>query len=45
MFWPERRYAWGTAEAMNVQHSDLLHLRLLLMKEACEQISAEKRIR
>jgi hypothetical protein len=27
VFWPERRYVWGTAEAFNPDHSDLLHLR------------------
>lgn len=26
-FWPERRYPWGTAEAFNRDHSDLLALR------------------
>jgi septin 7 len=27
VFWPERRYPWGTAEAFNPDHSDLLCLR------------------
>ena len=27
VFWPERRYPWGTAEAFNSEHSDLLCLR------------------
>lgn len=27
VFWPERRYPWGTAEAFNPDHSDLLFLR------------------
>jgi septin 7 len=27
VFWPERRYPWGTAQAFNPDHSDLLHLR------------------
>ncbi len=27
VFWPERRYPWGTAEAFNRDHSDLLALR------------------
>lgn len=27
VYWPERRYAWGTAEAFNREHSDLLALR------------------
>jgi septin 7 len=27
MFYPERRYPWGTAEAFNTEHSDLFYLR------------------
>jgi hypothetical protein len=27
LYWPERRYPWGTAEAFNKSHSDLLSLR------------------
>ena len=27
VYWPERRYPWGTAEAFNREHSDLLPLR------------------
>jgi hypothetical protein len=27
VYWPERRYPWGTAEAFNPEHSDLLFLR------------------
>lgn len=45
VFWPERRYPWGVSEAFNPQHSDLLHLRLLLLKEACDELSAAKRAR
>lgn len=45
MLWPERRYPWGTAEAFNPEHSDLLSLRALLMKEALEEISKTKRSR
>lgn len=26
-YWPERSYPWGTAQAFNPQHSDLLTLR------------------
>lgn len=36
------RYMWGTSEAMNPQHSDLLLLRKLLLEEAVEEISASK---
>jgi len=42
VFWPERQYAYGTCEAFNPDHSDLLHLRLLLIKEGLEEISAAK---
>ena len=45
VFWPERRYTWGVSEAFNPQHSDLLHLRLLLLKEACDELSIAKRTR
>ncbi|KAG2430508.1 hypothetical protein HXX76_010031 [Chlamydomonas incerta] len=45
LFWPERRYPWGTAEAFNKEHSDLLAVRALLMKEALEEISKTKRAR
>eukprot|EP00878_Enallax_costatus_P001286 GHUV01001431.1.p1 GENE.GHUV01001431.1~~GHUV01001431.1.p1 ORF type:complete len:488 (+),score=166.50 GHUV01001431.1:223-1686(+) len=45
VFWPERRYPWGTAEAFNSDHSDLLHLRALLLKEALEDICKDKRNR
>ena len=40
--WPERRYMWGTSEAMNPQHSDLLLLRRLLLQEGVEEISRSK---
>ena len=40
--WPERVYQWGTSEAMNPQHSDLLLLRKLLLEEAVEEISHSK---
>lgn len=42
IFWPERQYAWGTCEAFNPEHSDVLQLRLLLLKEGLEEISAAK---
>jgi septin family protein len=45
VFWPERRYAWGTAEAFNPDHSDLLFLRALLLKEGLEAIVRDKRRR
>ena len=45
MFWPERQYRWGTSEAFNPEHSDLLYLRQLLLEEACEEIAAAKRHR
>ncbi|GBF99885.1 hypothetical protein Rsub_12681 [Raphidocelis subcapitata] len=45
VFWPERRYPWGTAEAFNPEHSDLLFLRALLLKEALEDICKDKRQR
>lgn len=45
VFWPERAYPWGTSEAFNPQHSDLLHLRLLLLKEACDELTVAKRAR
>lgn len=45
VFWPERRYPWGTAEAFNRDHSDLLALRALLLKEALEEINKSKRQR
>ncbi|KAL3161857.1 hypothetical protein ABBQ38_008947 [Trebouxia sp. C0009 RCD-2024] len=45
VFWPERRYPWGVSEAFNPHHSDLLHLRLLLLKEACDELSSAKRTR
>ena len=45
VFWPERRYPWGVSEAFNPHHSDLLHLRLLLLKEACDELSTAKRTR
>lgn len=40
--WPERQYPWGICEAFNPDHSDLLHLRLLLLNEGLEEISAAK---
>lgn len=40
--WPERVYQWGTSEAMNPSHSDLLLLRKLLLEEAVEEISHSK---
>jgi septin 7 len=45
VFWPERRYPWGTAEAFNPDHSDLLFLRALLLKEALEDVCKDKRQR
>ncbi|KAI8474148.1 MAG: septin-like protein [Monoraphidium minutum] len=45
VFWPERRYPWGTAEAFNPDHSDLLFLRALLLKEALEDVCKDKRAR
>jgi len=30
VFWPERRYPWGTAQAFNPEHSDLFFLRFVL---------------
>lgn len=42
VFWPERQYAWGTCEAFNPDHSDVLQLRLLLLKEGLEEISSNK---
>lgn len=45
VYWPERRYGWGTAEAFNPEHSDLLALRALLLKEALEDITRGKRLR
>lgn len=45
VYWPERRYPWGTAEAFNRAHSDMLSLRALLLKEALEEISKSKRQR
>ncbi|MEW5302830.1 MAG: hypothetical protein WDW36_005573 [Sanguina aurantia] len=45
LYWPERRYPWGTAEAFNREHSDLLSLRSLLLKEALEEINKLKRSR
>ena len=30
VFWPERRYPWGTAQAFNPDHSDLFFLRCVL---------------
>lgn len=44
-YWPERSYKWGTAEAFNPDHSDLLFLRSLLMAEALEEIVVAKRQR
>jgi len=45
VYWPERRYPWGTAEAFNREHSDLLGLRALLLKEALEEVNKTKRQR
>lgn len=45
VFWPERRYPWGTAQAFNPDHSDLFFLRALLLKEALEDIAKDKRAR
>lgn len=42
IFWPERQYAWGTCEAFNPDHSDVLQLRLLLLKDGLEEVSAAK---
>lgn len=40
--WPERRYMWGTSEAFNEKHSDLLLLRRLLLQEGVEEIADSK---
>jgi hypothetical protein len=40
--WPERRYMWGTSEAFNEKHSDLIVLRRLLLQEGVEEISDSK---
>eukprot|EP01026_Neomeris_dumetosa_P013560 TRINITY_DN1476_c0_g1_i11.p2 TRINITY_DN1476_c0_g1~~TRINITY_DN1476_c0_g1_i11.p2 ORF type:complete len:427 (-),score=70.18 TRINITY_DN1476_c0_g1_i11:736-2016(-) len=45
VFWPERNYPWGTSEAFNPEHSDLIYLRLLLLKEGAEEISAATKTR
>jgi septin 7 len=34
-YWPERSYKWGTAEAFNPDHSDLLFLRWVWACDAC----------
>eukprot|EP01024_Parvocaulis_polyphysoides_P064645 TRINITY_DN7526_c0_g1_i1.p2 TRINITY_DN7526_c0_g1~~TRINITY_DN7526_c0_g1_i1.p2 ORF type:complete len:157 (-),score=17.96 TRINITY_DN7526_c0_g1_i1:156-596(-) len=39
VFWPQRTYQWGISEAFNPDHSDLIYLRLLLLKEGAEEIS------
>lgn len=31
MYWPQRAYKWGTAEAFNADHSDLLSLRCVVL--------------
>jgi septin family protein len=41
-FWPERNYDWGTCEAFNPDHSDLLLLRRLLLQEGVEEIARDK---
>lgn len=33
VFWPERRYPWGTAQAFNPDHSDLFFLRWVQQKQ------------
>ncbi|KAI8474151.1 MAG: Septin-domain-containing protein [Monoraphidium minutum] len=45
VFWPQRAYKWGTAEAFNSAHSDLLALRALLLSEGLEEMVAAKRSR
>ena len=45
MYWPQRAYRWGTAEAFNGEHSDLLALRALLLSEGLEELVAAKRAR
>eukprot|EP00884_Botryococcus_braunii_P014002 jgi/Botrbrau1/22602/Bobra.176_1s0032.1 len=45
VYWPERSYPWGTSQAFNADHSDILYLRTLLLHEAAEEISAAKRVR
>lgn len=45
IYWPQRQYKWGTSEAFNPEHSDLLNLRALLFQEACEEIADTKRNR
>jgi len=45
VFWPERQYAWGTCEAFNPVHSDMLYLKKLLVKEGLEEIAAAKLVR
>ncbi|KAK9842330.1 hypothetical protein WJX81_007177 [Elliptochloris bilobata] len=44
VYWPERKYTYGTAEAFNTEHSDLMFLRKLLL-DACEEVGAAKRLR
>lgn len=39
-YWPERSYKWGTAEAFNPDHSDLLFLRWELEDAASLQAGA-----
>ena len=41
-FWPERNYDWGTCEAFNTGHSDLLLLRRLLLQEGVAEIAKGK---
>jgi hypothetical protein len=31
VFWPERKYPWGTAQAFNPDHSDLFFLRCVCL--------------
>jgi septin family protein len=45
IYWPHREYMWGTSEAFNPSHSDLLNLRALIFQEACEEIADTKRQR
>lgn len=45
IYWPQREYKWGTSEAFNTEHSDLLQLRALLFQEACDEIADTKKER
>lgn len=40
VFWPERRYPWGTAQAFNPDHSDLFFLRCVPHAVATRDVAA-----